>query len=85
MSDWPEWWEWELDVSNPHLRERMAERRFNETDLRDMMGRGSALKPDYEPDRWVLETTFENAPWEVVLEPDEGRARLVVVTAYEVY
>lgn len=43
------------------------------------------MKPDYEPGRWILETTFENAAWEVVLEPNEGSKRLIVVTAYEVY
>lgn len=85
MPERPEWWEYELDVSNPHLREKMIVRRFNEVDLRDMMEHGLALKPDYEPGRWILETTFENAPWEVVLEPDNGRMRLIVVTAYEVY
>lgn len=37
MPERPEWWEYELDVSNPHLREKMIVRRFNEVDLRDMM------------------------------------------------
>lgn len=85
MPDWPAWWHWELDVSNPHLRERMIVRRFNETDLRGMMQDGSALRPDIEPGRWLLKTRFDDADWEIVLEPDERRLRLIVVTAYEVY
>jgi hypothetical protein len=85
MSNWPDWWEWELDVSNPHLREQMVVRRFNEVDLRGMMESGTKVRPDHEPGRWVLETQFDDEDWEVVLEPDEPRKRLVVVTAYAVY
>lgn len=85
MPDWPEWWEWPLDVCNPHLRDNMIVRRFNETDLRDMIQHGLELQPDFEPGRWILKTGFEGALWEVILEPDEGRRRLIVVTAYEVY
>jgi len=33
---WPEWWDWELDLS-PHLLERMVDRGFSEVDLRRMM------------------------------------------------
>ena len=31
--DWPEWWQWELDCSNPHLAKRMIDRGFSETEL----------------------------------------------------
>lgn len=84
MAEWPDWWDWDLDVANPHLREKMIVRRFNEADLRGMMESASVLRPDFEPGRWVLETRFDNEDWEVIVEPDEGRLRLIVVTAYQV-
>jgi hypothetical protein len=34
---WPDWWEWELDLSLPHLRKRMIDRGFSETDLLTML------------------------------------------------
>ena len=85
MSEWPDWWEWELDVRSPHLRDRMRRRSFTEIDLRDMMERASGLRPDHEPGRWVLETRFEGEEWEVIVEPDEDRKITVVITAYDVY
>jgi hypothetical protein len=33
---WPDWWEWEPELS-PHLLKRMADRRFTEVDLREML------------------------------------------------
>jgi len=32
----PEWWDWEPELS-PHLEKRMADRDFNEIDLRSML------------------------------------------------
>jgi hypothetical protein len=40
---WPDWWEWELDCSNPHLAKRMVDRSFNEADLRDMLERATGF------------------------------------------
>ena len=33
---WPEWWNWELELS-PHLLKRMVDRRFTEVDVRRML------------------------------------------------
>ncbi len=33
---WPEWWDWELELC-PHLLKRMMDRQFNEIDLRKML------------------------------------------------
>ncbi|MCC6574691.1 MAG: hypothetical protein IT462_12990 [Planctomycetes bacterium] len=85
MPKWPDWWEWELDVSNPHLRDNMVIRRFSEVDLRDMMENARKLARDVVPGRWIVETRFDSADWEVIVEPDAVKQRLIVVTAYEVY
>jgi hypothetical protein len=34
--EWPEWWEWELELT-PHLLKRMVDRQFDEVDLRTML------------------------------------------------
>jgi hypothetical protein len=82
MPEWPEWWDWEIEVSD-HAIERMAQRHFSEVDLRDMMYRATDYTPG-EPGRWELETTFDGAPWTVIVEPDAERKLLVVVTAFEI-
>jgi hypothetical protein len=82
--DWPQWWHWELECSNPHLLKRMVDRCFTEVDLRGMLQRASAYRPDVQPGRWVIETTRAGQAWEVVVEPDVPAQLLVVVTAYAV-
>jgi hypothetical protein len=42
---WPDWWKWELELS-PHLEERMADRDFNEVDLRAMLEKAKVFSPD---------------------------------------
>src|SRR5690349_8398382 len=79
---WPEWWQWELDCSNPHLGKRMLERRFSETDLREMLQNATGYRADAVPGRWIIECTLAGRAWEVVVEPDESARHLVVVTAY---
>jgi hypothetical protein len=79
---WPEWWEWELDVSNPHLAKRMIDRSFNETDLRDMLENAKSLRPDLQAGRWVVETSHLGHSWEVIVEPQYAERLLLVVTAY---
>lgn len=83
MDAWPEWWDWELELS-PHLFKRMLDRGFTEADLRGMMADATALKPNHEPSRWVVETTLAGKLWEVIVEPDHADRVLVVVTAYPV-
>jgi hypothetical protein len=52
---WPEWWDWELELS-PHLFKRMDDRRFTEIDLRRMLERASGYREDVVEGRWVIET-----------------------------
>ena len=82
--DWPDWWDWELELS-PHLLKRMTDRRFTEIDLRRMLERASGYREDIVEDRWVIETRHRARSWEVIVEPDRERQLLVVVTAYPVW
>ena len=52
---WPEWWDWELELS-PHLLKRMDYRRFTEIELRRMLERVSGYHEDVVEDRWAIET-----------------------------
>ncbi|HSV15347.1 MAG TPA: DUF4258 domain-containing protein [Tepidisphaeraceae bacterium] len=83
QKDWPEWWSWELECSNPHLAKRMIDRGFNEVELRDMLQRANGYRPDPVSGRWVITTTHAGNPWEVVVEPQPAAKLLVVVTASE--
>lgn len=78
---WPDWWEWELELS-PHLLKRMIDRGFSEVDLRGMLAHARDYHPDVVDGRWVIETSLRKRQWEIVLEPDFGSKRLVVITAY---
>lgn len=82
--DWPEWWDWELELS-PHLFKRMDDRRFTEIDLQRMLERATGYRPDVIEGRWVIETRHRRRAWEVIVEPDRERQLLVVVTAYPVW
>jgi hypothetical protein len=81
--EWPEWWNWPLDLSNPHLRKRMSERGFDETELRDALESAVTLDPDQVPGRFVIQCRMHGTSWSVVVEPDERLLVLVVVTAYK--
>jgi hypothetical protein len=83
MSSWPSWWDWELELS-PHLLKRMAERGFNELDLRRMLSVATSLRWDVVPGRWIARTRLRGRFWEVIVEPDDDAHRLVVITAYSV-
>ncbi len=82
-TDWPAWWEWELEFSS-HVLKRMVDRGFSEIDLRGMMSAAMDLREDHEPGRWVVETSHESRSWEVIVEPDTADQLLVVITAYPV-
>jgi len=82
-TDWPAWWEWELEFTS-HLLKRMVDRRFSETDPRIMMESAMSLREDLEPGRWVVQTLHDSRPWEVIVEPDPADRILVVITAYPV-
>ncbi len=81
---WPEWWDWELELS-PHLLKRMEDRQFNEVDLRTMLTRATSYQRDIVEGRWIIETRHRKHPWEVIVEPDSDVQLLVVVTAYPVW
>jgi hypothetical protein len=77
------WWTWELELS-AHLLKRMEDRAFNEVDLRRMLELASGHRPDILEGRSVIDVRHAGQPWEVILEPDEARQLLVVITAYSV-
>ena len=80
MAEWPVWWSWELELS-PHLLKRMADRRFNEAELRLMLEDATGYHVNDEPGRWVVETRHAAHGWEVIVEPVPHENVLVVVTA----
>jgi hypothetical protein len=81
---WPDWWKWELELS-PHLEERMADRDFNEVDLRAMPEKAKVFSPDVVEGRFLIRTKHRRRPWEVIVEPNPLERRLIVVTAYPVH
>jgi hypothetical protein len=78
---WPSWWEWDLEFV-PHLFKRMADRDFNEVDLRQMLEEATGYHVDVVEGRFVIETRHGGKDWEVIVEPDHDDELLVVVTAY---
>lgn len=60
--NWPDWWYWELNCSNPHLLKRMTDRSFTEVDLREMLESATSFSPDRAPERWLIETTHAGQP-----------------------
>ncbi len=80
---WPDWWEWELDLTD-HLFESMERREFTEVELRRMMKDATGYRPDRDVDtRWVIETRFRGTDWAVIVEPEADRKLLDVITAYQ--
>jgi len=45
MPPWPEWLEWELELSS-HLFKRMADRDFNEVELRRMYAAATGIRAE---------------------------------------
>jgi hypothetical protein len=62
----------------------MEDRAFNEVDLRRMLECAIGHRADILEGRFVIETKHAGRPWEAVVEPDELRKLLVVITAYPV-
>ncbi len=67
-----------------HLLKRMEDRAFNEIDLRRMLEYASGLRTDILEGRFIINVRHSERPWEVIVEPDEVRKLLVVITAYPV-
>jgi hypothetical protein len=63
----------------------MDDRRFNEVDLRTMLARARSHRADIVEGRWVIESRHRRHSWEIIVEPDNERRLLVVVTAYPVW
>ena len=78
--DWPEWWDWELEISS-HCRKRMLERSYSEAELRVMMDDATGILEQLHG-TFIVETRHENVRWEVIVTPDDNRQIIVVVTAY---
>lgn len=79
----PPWWDWELEFTE-HIELRMKERSFSQEDVRSMLQCSLVLRPSVAVDRFVVECRLRRERWELVLEPDYDRSRLVVVTAYRI-
>ena len=62
----------------------MEDRGFNEMDIRRMLEHAAGHRPDIIEGRFVIEVRHAAQPWEVIVEPDEMRRLLVVITAYPV-
>ena len=62
----------------------MEDRAFNEVDLRRMLEYATGYRVDILEGRFIIEASHAGLPWEVIVEPDEVRTLLVVITAYPV-
>lgn len=62
----------------------MEDRGFNEVDLRRMLEHARGHRPDIVEDRSIIEARHAGRTWEVIVEPDQTRNLLVVITAYPV-
>ena len=60
----------------------MAERDFNEVDLRQMLQNASGYLPDVEEGRWVIRSKHMRHLWKIIIEPNFEREVLVIVTAF---
>lgn len=69
------------------VRDRMIERGFNETDLREMLEHARIFTRDDQPGRWRIAARLGRRRWIVIVEPEpepDTRYR-VVVTAFAVH
>jgi hypothetical protein len=78
---WPQWWDWELELSPP-LFKRMVDRGFTEMELRTMLEHARGYRPDIVAGRWVVITLHHRQTWEIIVEPDFVNKSLIVITAY---
>jgi hypothetical protein len=80
---WPPWWNWDLLMTS-HARERMADRGMNEIDLRGMLESATEYERDVVMGRWHIEVKHERRLWHLIVEPDNARELLVLITVYQV-
>jgi len=62
----------------------MEDRAFNEVDVRRNLEHAVGHRADILEGRFVIEARHAGRSWEVIVEPDEMRHLLVVITAYPV-
>jgi hypothetical protein len=62
----------------------MVDRRFSEINLREMLEEARGYRPDIVEGRWVIVAYYKRKAWEIIVEPDIGMKRLVIVTAYPI-
>jgi hypothetical protein len=62
----------------------MEDRQFNEVDLRRMLEHATGHVPDVVEGRFIVAARHLARPWDIIVEPDELRRFLVVITAYPV-
>ena len=62
----------------------MEDRAFNEVDLRRMLEYASGHRADILEGRFVIDVRYDGQRWDVIVEPDDVRQLLVVITAYPV-
>jgi hypothetical protein len=60
----------------------MEDRAFNEVDLRRMLEYATGHREDVVGGRFVIDAKHVGRPWEIIVEPEEVRRLLVVITAY---
>lgn len=78
---WPAWWSWPLELT-PHLVKRMADRDFNEVDLRLMLESATGYRESHEEGWFAVETKHNGRRWIVIVEPSNDEDILIVITAY---
>jgi hypothetical protein len=78
--DWPDWWDWEIEISS-HCLKRMQDRGFHEAGLRAMLEDATGLI-EQEHGTFIVETVHEGNRWEVIVSPDDEKQVIIVVTAY---
>ena len=59
--DTPEWWECPFDCTNVHVRDMMADRAFNETDIREMIEEAYSIEPSEITTRYTLFSRYDGA------------------------
>jgi hypothetical protein len=62
----------------------MEDRGFSQVELRRMLEHAAGLRQDIVEGRFAIEAWHAGRPWEIIVEPDELRRLLVVITAYPV-
>jgi hypothetical protein len=82
MSDAPDWWNWDIEL-NSHVLKRMADRNFNETELRLML-EDATQWIEQSHGKWIVSCRLNSAAWEAIVRPDKAECCIVVATFYAV-